>query len=73
MKVSTDGGQTFVDAPEGVIVCYEDVLAPGEDENATVEFKFTHEGLITDVWVGNENPGSEGETIEELIDRLYES
>jgi len=70
MRVSLDGGSTFTNAPEGVIVVYDDVLVPGEDEEGHVEFHFSHEGLITDVWVANENLGSEGETIDELVTRL---
>jgi hypothetical protein len=70
MRVCLDGGGTFSDAPEGVIVIYDDVRVSAEDEEGHVEFHFSHEGLITDVWADNENVGSDGETIDELVTRL---
>lgn len=72
MKVSLDGGVTYVDAPEGVRVMYENVLIPGEDAYGEVLFNFSTQGIITDVWTLESNVGTESETIDELVERLVE-
>ncbi len=53
MKVSLDGGVTYVEAPEGVRIIYEEVMIPNKDDPGELHINATHEGLITDVWVSN--------------------
>jgi len=45
MKVSLDGGTTWIEAPSGVRVIYDDEI-PGGTE---LHLNHTHEGVITDV------------------------
>jgi len=56
MKVSIDGGVTFVAAPQGVRIIYENMPVPGEDEPGELHFNATHEGLVTDVYVTRDEP-----------------
>jgi hypothetical protein len=76
MIVSLDGGETWVEAPQGVRVTYNDVDIPGEDEQGSLCFNFTEEGQITDVWVGrgddDHNIGTSSEMVEEIVERLVE-
>lgn len=51
LKVSLDGGLTFTEAPEGVRVVVEKIDVPGEDGKGELHCNFTHEGVVTDVWV----------------------
>lgn len=83
--VSTDNGKTFTPAPEGVRLIYRG-LSVWDDEDDTdapettadLAFTFTHEGVITDLWL----PPVEGErelshleatdsaTIDEIVAKL---
>jgi hypothetical protein len=77
MKVSLDGGETFVEAPNGVRVVYENVDVPGEDESGEVHVNLTHEGIITDVWVSrveslDHNIGTSSSTVDEIVERLVD-
>ncbi len=77
MQVSLDGGQTFVDAPQGVVVLYPKVDVPGEDERGQVNFSFTEEGLITDVWVSREehldhNIGTSSQMLDDIVGDLVD-
>lgn len=53
-KYSIDGGLTWLDAPSGIRVSFEDIDVPGEDAPGQLDFNFTHEGVITDVWVSRD-------------------
>lgn len=79
MLVSLDGGETWLNAPEGVRVLYEDVDVPGEDEPGEYHLNCTHEGLIQDVWVRRRVPGpvdhniaTDSEMVGEIVARLVE-
>jgi hypothetical protein len=50
IKISLDGGCTWTTAPVGVRVSMQDLDVPGEYEPGQLDFNFTHEGVITDVW-----------------------
>lgn len=78
MKVSLDGGVTFVEATNGVRIIYEAVDVPGEDELGEVHVNATSEGLIVDVWVSREeslghNIGTSSELIGDIAYRLVEA
>ncbi|MDF2461855.1 MAG: hypothetical protein K0Q43_90 [Ramlibacter sp.] len=51
MQFSIDGGVTWQHAHEGIRVSLRDTPVPGEDMPGQLDFNFTHEGLITDLWV----------------------
>jgi hypothetical protein len=69
MKVSLDGGETFIDAPAGVRVVYENVDTP-DFETGEVHVNMTDEGIIVDVWARHTNVGTDSETVGELVDRV---
>lgn len=74
LKYSVDGGQTWIDA-EGIRVIVEDQFIPGEDVTGDLVFNFTHEGLITDVWMNDDeslNIGTKSEMYDDIIVRLVE-
>ena len=50
MKVSFDNGETFIDAPQGILVIQELEQIPGEDGSGELHIHLTDEGIITDVW-----------------------
>lgn len=70
---SVDGGNTWVEA-EGILVSVPDQYVPGEDGTGDLNFNFTQEGLITDVWMNEgvepSNPGTDSEMYDEIIERL---
>ncbi len=75
IKVSLDGGITFVEAKEGVRVAIENVDVPGEGQRGEVHINVTHEGVITDVWVTREesldhNIGTRAEMLNDMVDDL---
>ena len=74
MKVSLDGGQTYLDVDEGVRVIYEDCDFFGNDLPGELHVNLTHEGIIVDAWCfgANENSpiGTESRTLNEIIDGL---
>lgn len=75
IEISLDGGQTYDPAPEGFRVIYNDVMVNGEDEDGELQFNFTGEGMITDLWVSREgrldhNIGTDSEMIEDIQGRL---
>lgn len=75
MKVSLDGGVTYVEAPEGVRVIHDGVMLDGEGGRGEIHFNHTHEGLITDVWTTtNEgedyNIGTGAEDLDHIATRL---
>ena len=81
LKVSLDGGDTYVDAPNGVRVIYTDMMIIGEEEGGEIHVNLTQEGIITDLWQHGvcEGPGSSptdfnvgtsAEPIDDIICRL---
>jgi len=77
MKVSLDGGETFVNVLDGVRVIYEGMMIPGEDGCGELHVNLTHEGIITDVWATREYPldhniGTSSEMTDDIICRLVE-
>ena len=77
-EISLDGGATWKPAPEGVRVRFDDVDVPGEEERPSqLLFNFTHEGLITDLWVSRQeeldhNLATSSVTFDELVFRMVE-
>jgi hypothetical protein len=74
--VSLDGGVTYQPATDGVRIIYQEVDVPGEDEDGELHVNCTHEGLILDVWMNNEestNIGTNSETVDEIVSRLVEA
>lgn len=71
LKVSLDGGKTYVPAPQGVRVATEIELGLGECE---LQLNMTEEGLILDVYAGMDavpvNAGTSSETYAEIGERL---
>lgn len=75
IKISLDGGRTFVDAPEGVRVIYDEVMIPGEDSSGELHLNLTHEGVISDLWTTRDEPidhniGTSSEMLDDLVFRL---
>lgn len=74
-RISLDNGQTSIPVTQGVRVYVEDILVDGEEDSGALDFNFTEEGVITDLWVSREdtldhNLGTESETYEEIQHRL---
>lgn len=72
MQVSLDGGSTYVDAPNGVYVTYDDVLIDDENEDGLLEVKLTNEGIIMDVYSPSELVGTSSEDLASIIDNLVD-
>ena len=77
MKVSFDNGETFIDAPQGILVIQELEQIPGEDGSGELHIHLTDEGIITDVWCSREEPldhnlGTMSQTYNELAEQLIE-
>lgn len=77
IKVSIDGGQTFLDANEGVRIIYEGVHIPGEDGTGELHLNATQEGFITDVWTTREEPldhniGTSFQLIDNMVSDLVD-
>lgn len=75
IEVSLDGGETYDPAPQGVRITYKDVIVDSEDEDGELDFNFTHEGMVTDLWVSREDPmdhnlATDSEMIEDIQHRL---
>jgi hypothetical protein len=77
MQISLDGGETYVDAPQGVRIVIDDVTVqnrsqsgPGEDSPVGLHINCTHEGVICDAWGGDSNLGTSSEMYEDLVERL---
>lgn len=54
ISVSLDNGVTWFNCPDGVRINIEKQWIDGEESRGDLVFNFTHEGLITDIWVLNE-------------------
>lgn len=77
MKVSLDGGKTFVEVTEGVRVVYEGVMVPGEDSPGELHLNLTQEGVVSDLWASREeqldhNLGTSSQLVEDLVERLVD-
>lgn len=60
MQVSLDGGQTFVDAKDGVRIIYRGIPGEAPDTEGELHINATSEGLIHDFWIA---PGTAQERI----------
>ena len=65
MKISLDDGDTWVEVEKLRVLKEFD-----HDLDAEIAFNFTHEGLVTDVWVMDVCEGTSSETYQEIGDRL---
>lgn len=75
MKISTDGGKTWVDVDQlrvAVGVDRDDELDEDEGDEAELHFNFTEEGLIIDTWVDGVCVGTSSELYLEIGDRLVD-
>lgn len=57
--VSLDGGQSWLNAPEGVRVQYHDIEIPSEEVTGQFDVNCTHEGIIYDVWTTGDPASSQ--------------
>jgi len=68
MKVSLDGGETFVEAPNGVRVIFDDIDLDSEVEGeGQIHINHTCEGIITDVIKGDRIICTKSETLDDLM------
>lgn len=72
MNISIDGGITYVQAND-VRIAFEEVPLPGEDEAGELHLSITEDGVVMDVWLDEENPGTSSETVGEIAARLCEA
>ena len=59
LKVSLDGGETFVDAPEGVRIIVPLDFVPSDGGSGQLHVNFTDEGIIKDIWSDDQEPGDD--------------
>lgn len=77
MRVSLDGGQTYVEAPEGVRVIYD---VEHEDQSAELHVNLTDEGFIMDLWATEQtaevsslrNLATSSQTLDECVAQMIE-
>lgn len=77
ISITLNDGKTWIPCPEGVRVNIDDQDIDGEDSKGDLVFNFTHEGVITDIWVQTEadcdsNVGTSCEMYSDIISRLVE-
>jgi len=76
ISITLDDGKTWIPCPDGVRVNMENLPIDGEDSVGDLVFNFTHEGVITDIWVPNgesdDNVGTSSEMYSEIVSRLVE-
>lgn len=72
MQISLDGGETWIDAPEGVRVSYDVIVMDedGTDIESELLVTCTDEGIISDVFSLLDCIATESETAQEIVDRL---
>lgn len=75
IRISLDGGKTFLDAADGVRIVYDDVLIPGDEHGGELHLNLTHEGVISDLWTARDAPGGQlvgtsCEMVEDVVERL---
>lgn len=51
LKVSLDGGETYIDAPMGVRIIYTNVSVPGEEAPSELHLNVMNDSIIKDVLV----------------------
>jgi hypothetical protein len=73
LKYSIDGGVTYLDAPDGIRVIYSELYIDGEDGRGELHLNHTLEGVVSDVWVGDENPGTESREVDDIVRALTEA
>mgnify|MGYP006292706201 CR=1 FL=1 len=78
ISITLDHGKTWIPCPNGVRVNIENLPIDGEDLAGCLVFHFTNEGVITDVWVINEdnedeNMGTSAKMFSDIVYRLVES
>lgn len=68
-------GQTFRPAPEGLSVSYRlQVPDPsGGEHEMSLDFRFTAEGLITDLWDEGECRGTDSQLALDLVEQLIQT
>lgn len=54
MQISLDDGVTWMPAPTGVRVSLQGVDVPGEDAPGQLDYHFTREGIVVDLWVSRD-------------------
>jgi hypothetical protein len=69
MKISFDDGDTWVEV-KSVRISQEFPNPDDVDQNAELAFNFTHEGLVTDLWVDDVCQGSKNQLYLEIGDDL---
>jgi hypothetical protein len=76
MKVSLDGGVTWMETSQGVRVIYRGLFVPGEDGRGELQVNCTSEGIIKDVWVekGDSYPNiaTSSVTVDEIVSQMIE-
>ncbi len=75
MKVSLDGGITFIEATNGVRIIYEEVDIGDNELSRDLHINLTDEGVIMDVWVTRDihldtNIATSCQTTEEIVESL---
>lgn len=77
IMITLNDGETWIPCPNGLRVNIDDRLLPGEETKGDLEFNFTNEGVILDLWefipentVEEENVGTSSETYEQIVCRL---
>lgn len=69
LLVSLDGGVTYVPAVNGVRLIYSGVELD-DDREGQLQINMTHEGMITDVYEGDENLATDSAMYQDIVDRL---
>lgn len=74
ISITYDDGKTWIPCPDGVRV---NIWINGEEHQGELVFNFTHEGVITDIWVQTKadcdsNVGTSSEMYSDIISRLVE-
>jgi len=77
ISITFNDGKTWIPCPDGVRVNIENQWIDGEERQGELVFNFTHEGVITDIWVQTEadcdsNVGTSSEMYSDIISRLVE-
>ena len=71
MKISTDDGITWVEV-ESIRISQEVPNPDDADQKAELAFNFTHEGLITDLWLDDVCQGTENQLYLEIGNKLVD-
>lgn len=71
LQVSLDGGETFLPAREGVRVIVKE--QGSEEDPVDLHLNVTHEGVVMDLWAGDDLVGTEAALHEDIVGRLYDA